>query len=148
LLAARKARQSSAYSAALGYVIAGTELLPQDRWAQCHDPAFGLELQWSECEFLTGALDAAEIRLAALGTRACDATEGAAVTRLRGTISENLGRHQGSIDVCLEYLSQHGIVLPAVPTEDDVQREFAQLGRQLGSRSVEELLDLPRMSDA
>ncbi|MDB6010865.1 MAG: domain S-box protein [Gammaproteobacteria bacterium] len=147
LLAGKRALESSASSAALSYAIAGSDLLSEDRWEQCHDLAFALEFHRGECEFLTGALAEGEARLAALAARARDPILGAEVARLRETIHETLGRVDRSVEVCLEYLGQHGIALRPTPTEGDVQEEYTCLWRQLGTRTVEELVDLPVMAD-
>jgi PAS domain S-box-containing protein len=147
LLAGKQALQSSAYSAALSYALAGNELLPEDRWTQCRELAFALEFHWGECELLTGAQEAAEARLAALAARACSAADGAAVACLREKIYETLGHNERSVEVCLEYLGRHGIVLCPAPTEDDVEQEYGRLWGQLGTRTVEELLELPTMAD-
>ena len=147
LLAGEQALRSSAYSAALGYANAGHELLAEDCWTQAPDLAFALEFHRGECEFLTGALERAETRLAALAARASNPTHGAAVACLRGTIYETLGRVDRSMEVCLEYLAHHGVALPPVPTETDVQEEYARLWQQIGTRTVEELVRLPLMTD-
>ena len=147
LLAGKRALESSACAAALNYAIAGNDLLSEDRWEHCPDLAFALEFHRGECEFLTGALAEGETRLAALAARTSDPTLGAEVARLRETIHETLGRVDRSVQVCLEYLSQHGIVLRPTPTEADVQEEYTCLWRQLGTRTVEELVDLPVMVD-
>ena len=147
LLAGKRALESSACSAALSYAVAGSDLLFEDRWEQCPDLAFALEFHRGECEFLTGALQEGEARLAALAARARDPTLGAEVACLRETIHETLGRVDRSVEVCLEYLRQHGIALRPTPTEGDVQEEYTCLWRQLGTRTIEELVDLPVMAD-
>jgi len=63
LLAAKRAKESTAYASALEYLKAGAALLPEDSWQRRHDLVFQLELNRAECEFLTGDLAAAERRL-------------------------------------------------------------------------------------
>src|SRR5262249_44581499 len=75
LIAGNRAKASTAYAAALGYLSAGDELLPDDRWHRCHELAFALELNRAECEFLTRDLGAAEKRLAELSTSATGPVE-------------------------------------------------------------------------
>src|SRR5207302_652181 len=67
----------------LTYLVAGAELLPEDRWERRHDLAFALELHRAECEYVTGQLVPAEARLAELATRAATLVERAAVASLR-----------------------------------------------------------------
>src|SRR5438094_2189252 len=63
LLAGKRAKASTAYVSALKYLFAGTALLPGGSWGRRHELIFALELHRAECEFLTGALGAAEGRL-------------------------------------------------------------------------------------
>src|SRR6185436_10486275 len=70
LIAGKRAQASTAYASALNYLIAGATLLPVDAWERRHELAFALELNRAECEFLTGALEAAEERLNVLASRA------------------------------------------------------------------------------
>ena len=70
LIAGKRAKASTAYASALTYLTAGAALLPEDCWERRHELTFALELHRAECEFLTGALAAAEERLTALSTRA------------------------------------------------------------------------------
>src|SRR6202007_535455 len=75
LLAGKRAKASTAYAAALKYLIAGVALLPGDSWERRHELIFELEMHRAECEFVTGALAEAEQRLAALSTRAANTVE-------------------------------------------------------------------------
>ena len=70
LAAGMRAKASSAYVSALTYFAAGAALLPEDAWERRQELAFELELHPADCEVCTGALQAAEERLAALATRA------------------------------------------------------------------------------
>ena len=67
LLAGRRARQSAAYSSALTYLAAGRALLPDGCLERCGALAFELEFHRAECEFVTGALAAADERLRIFG---------------------------------------------------------------------------------
>src|SRR3989442_2177220 len=69
LVAGTRAKNSTAYASALTYLLAGAALLAEDGWERQHALAFSLEFHRAECEFLTGALAAAEERLTALSTR-------------------------------------------------------------------------------
>ena len=83
LMAAKRAKASTAYASALKYLTAGAALLPEDSWDRLHELAFWIELNRAECEFLTGELVAAEERLARLAARAANTVEQATVACLR-----------------------------------------------------------------
>jgi predicted ATPase len=81
LIAGRRAKLSTAYNSALTYLAAGLALLPKDCWERCGALTFALEFHRAECEFLTGALAAAEERLSMLSSRAARLVDLAAVTQ-------------------------------------------------------------------
>jgi hypothetical protein len=58
-----------------------------------------------------------------------------------------LGWTYRTIEVCLDYLRHVGIEWSAHPTKKEVQQEYESLWNQIGSRSVEDLVDLPLMID-
>ena len=147
LIAGKRAKASTAYASALAYFTAGAAFLPEDSWKRRHDLAFALELGWAECEFLTGALAQAEQRLANLARRALRVPDLAAVARLREDLFMTLGRIDRAVDVCLDYLRHVGIAWTAHPTKEEVRQEYERIWRQIGNRSIEELLDLPAMTD-
>ena len=147
LIAGRRAKASTAYAAALTYLVAGTAMLGEDCWERRYDLAFPLELARAECEFLTGALPEAEARLTDLAHRVASLPDLATVTRLRAELCTTLGRFDGVVEVALDYLRRVGIVWPAHPTREEVRHEYERIWRQLGDRPIEALLDLPRMTD-
>ena len=147
LIAGQRAKASTAYASALNYLVAGAALLPEDCWERRHELAFALELNRAECEFLTGALAEAEQRLAALSTRAANTVERATVACLRVDLYMTLDQSGRAIAVGLDYLRHLGIDWSPHPTEEEARREYERIWSQLGSRTIEELIELPLMSD-
>jgi predicted ATPase len=148
LLAGKRAKAATAYASALIYLAAGAALLGEDSWERRQELTFELELQRAECEFLTGVRAKAEQRLAALSARAVTTVERASVTCLQVDLYTALDQGSRAIVVGLDYLRDLGIDWPPHPTEDEVRREYARIWSQLGSRAIEELIDLPLMSNA
>jgi PAS domain S-box-containing protein len=147
LVAGQRAKATTAYAAALTYLTAGTTLLPEDSWERQHELTFALELLRAECEFLTGALAEAEQRLAALSTRAANTVERATVACLRVDLYTTLDQSSRAIAVGLDYLRHLGIDWSPHPTEEEARREYKRIWSQLGSRTIEALIELPLMSD-
>ena len=58
-----------------------------------------------------------------------------------------LDQSSRAIDVGLDYLRHLGIDWSPHPTEEEARREYERIWSQLGNRSIEELFDLPLMSD-
>jgi PAS domain S-box-containing protein len=147
LTAGKRAKASTAYSAALAYLSAGAALLEVDRWQRQHELAFALEIDRAECEFLTGALAAAEQRLAALSEHAADTVEQAAVACLRVDLYMTQAQTGRAVDAALEFLRHLGIDWPAHPSDETVQREYDGIWAALGGSAIEGLVDLPLMRD-
>jgi len=147
LIAGKRARASTAYKSALRYLIAGTALLADADWARRHDLAFALELHRAECEFLTGELPAAEKRATMLASRAANTVERAAVECLRIDLYTVLDQIDRVVAAGLDYLRHLGIEWSPHPTDEDARREYQRIWSQLGSRTIEDLIELPLMSD-
>ena len=147
LMAGERAKVSTAYASALGYLAAGRALLPEDCWEQRYRLTLALELQRAECEFLTGDFAAAEERLSTLSARVLNVVDRAAVTRLRAELYTTLDQTDRAVEACLEYLRHVQVEWSAHPTKQDVEREYTKLWRQLGARPIEQLVDLPPMTD-
>jgi PAS domain S-box-containing protein len=147
LVAGKRAKASTAYASALTYLDLGATLLAEEGWERRRDLIFALELDRAECEFLTGRLSVAEERLAALSNRATTTVEQAIVACLRMDVYTTLDQSGRAVAVCTDYLRHVGIDWSAHPTEEDVRREYDRIWSLLGSRTIEDLIDLPLMDD-
>jgi PAS domain S-box-containing protein len=147
LIAGQRAKHSTAYKSALSYLIAGRSIMREDCWQQQATLTFGLEFHRAECEFLTGALVDAEARLSILSARVTRPVDVAAVTHLREELFTTLGRSDRAIEVCLDYLRHVGVHWSTQPTTEEIQQEYEQLWRQISNRAIEDLIDLPMMTD-
>jgi PAS domain S-box-containing protein len=147
LAAGKRAKTSTAYASALQYFIAGEVPLTKECWERRHDLIFQLESNRAECEFLTGEPNIAAGRLEMLRSRTADTLELAMATCLGIDVYMTLGQIDRAVAICLDYLRRLGIDWPLHPTEEQVRSEYKRVWLQLGSRSVEELVDFPLMSD-
>jgi PAS domain S-box-containing protein len=148
LIAAKRAKAATAYASALKYLVTGGALLGEDCWESKYELVFPLELDRAECEFLTGELPIAEQRLRELSSRATNAVHQAAVASLRVDLYTTLNRSDLAVDVCLEYLRFLGVEWSPHPTEEEGRAEYERIWSLIGSREIEELIELPLMSDA
>ncbi|MFM0062434.1 PAS domain S-box protein [Paraburkholderia aspalathi] len=147
LIAGKRAKASSAYASALTYLHTGAALLREDAWERQQALAFELELHRADCELWMGALPAVDERLAALATRAADTVQRAAVASRRLDLYTMLAASERAVAVGLDYLQQVGIDWVAHPTQQEAHREYERIWSQLGSRPLEDLIDLPLMED-
>jgi PAS domain S-box-containing protein len=147
LVAARRAKISTAYVSALSYLAIGRALLSEQAWEDRYELVFSIEYLMAECELLTADTMAAEKRLSMLVRLAKSEHEVAVVTRLRLTLYTTLDQSDRAVEVCLEYLRRSGTDWSPHPTSDEVRREFDRIWFQVGSRQIEELIDLPLMTN-
>jgi PAS domain S-box-containing protein len=147
LIAGKRAKASAAYASALNYLIAGKALLGEDCWERRREPIFALELNRAECEFLTGEMVVAAERLTMLSGRAADTVELATVACLHIEVYTTLDQAERAVAVCLDYLRRLGVEWSPHPTDEEVRSEYERIWSQLDGRAIEELVDLPLMSD-
>jgi predicted ATPase/signal transduction histidine kinase/GAF domain-containing protein len=143
LTAGKRAKASTAYATALAHFTAGRAFLAPESWVQQYAMTFELEIRSAECEFLTGALAAADERLSALAKRAANVMDRAAVARLRVALYTTLNRSDRAIDVGLQYMRHVGLDWSPHPTDAEVRQEYERMQRLLARQPFEQLVDLP-----
>jgi transcriptional regulator with GAF, ATPase, and Fis domain len=147
LIAGRRAKISTAYASALKYLHAGRGLLTDEIWNHHYDLVFSMEHLLAECELLTADMAAAENRLSMLAERAKTAHDIALVTRSRLTLYTALDHSDRAVEVFIEYLRGRGVDWSPHPTGEEVSREYDRLWSLVGTRQIEELVDLPLITN-
>lgn len=146
-IAGRRAKLSTAYDSALKYLRAGRALLTEQTWEHNYALMFSIEYLMAECELLTADKDAAENRLSLLAQQANNRHDFCVATRLRLTLYTTLDRCDLAVDVFLEWLRRDGTVWSNHPSQDDARREYDRIWSLLGERRIEDLIDLPLITD-
>jgi PAS domain S-box-containing protein len=147
LIAGRRAKLSTAYDSALKYLAAGSALLTEETWQSNYELMFGMQYMMAECELLTANKAGAEARMVSLAQRAGNRHDFCIATRLRLTLYMTLDRCDLCIDVFLDWLRREGTEWATRPTRDDVMVEFNRIWSLLGDRQIEDLIDLPVITD-
>ena len=149
LAAARKAKTSAAYEAALRYLRAGIDSCSETWWTSDYALAFAFHFERAECLYLAGKFDAAERALAELLSRAESKLDQAAVHELRVTFFENRSRYVEAIASGRDGLSLFGVALPDhdAAVGDALEEELASIEQLLGDGSIASLVDLPHMEN-
>ena len=148
LTAGRRARLSTAFESALKYLNAGRGLLAETTWERNYQLIFSIEYLIAECELLTGDMPGAEIRLEHLVQRARCRHDRIAATRLRIALYTAWDKSDHGLGMFLEWLGDEGIVWALHPSHDDAMREYERTRMLLGGRQIEDLLDLPLITDS
>jgi PAS domain S-box-containing protein len=147
LAAGKRAKASSAYASALNYFATGATLLEEGCWERRYELIFALEQHRAQCEFLTGEMPAAEQRLTVLAARAGNTLDRATVASLRVELHLTTDRTSHAVDIGLDYLRGLGINWSLHPTDEDVRPEYERMWSRLGDRTVEDIIDMPFLSD-
>ncbi|HMF61384.1 MAG TPA: PAS domain S-box protein, partial [Vicinamibacterales bacterium] len=145
--AGRKAKASAAYASACVYLTAGMALLDDSDWGSQYELMFSLWLERAECAFLTGDFDQAERLIAELLQHGTSKIDLAAAYHLKILLHVVKSENPQAVASALTCLRLFGIDLPAHPSWDEVQAEYEAFWRNLDGRPIEDLIDLPLMTD-
>ena len=108
-------------------------------------------MPWSwlraHCEFASGTIAEAEKRLRSLSIRAVTTGERVAVACLQVDLYQGIDRSDEAVAVGLRALRHLGVDFPERPTEADARRAYDGIWTRLGARAIEDLINLPLMSD-
>ncbi|WP_109477274.1 ATP-binding sensor histidine kinase [Paraburkholderia sp. C35] len=148
LIAARRARMSTTYGSAIGYLKAGRELLTDETWSRNDGVIFAIESLLAECDVQKADLASAEARLSMLAGRARSTRDIALITRLRLTLYNLLDRSHSGVDVFIGYLRRRGEQWSPHPSGDEVSAEFNRIWALVNARRIENLVDLPLVDNA
>jgi predicted ATPase/signal transduction histidine kinase/DNA-binding response OmpR family regulator/GAF domain-containing protein len=143
----RKAKASAAFASAHKYFATGIALLDERDWESQHELTFSLSLERAECELLSGNLEKAEQLIAELLERTVSNVEFADASCVKINLHVLTGEYPLAIDSALACLRLFGIDLPAHPTLEQVKAEYETVWQTLGMRPIENLIDMPLMSD-
>ena len=147
LRAGRKAKASAAYASACVYLTAGIALLDDSDWGSQYELMFSLWLERAECAFLTGDFDQAERLIAELLQRGTSKVNLAAAYHLKVLLHVVKSENPQAVASALSCLRLFGIDLPEHPSWEQVQAEYEAVWRNLDGRAIEDLIDLPLMTD-
>ncbi|WP_334190074.1 AAA family ATPase [Noviherbaspirillum sp.] len=147
LRAARKAKSSAAYASACRYLAAGMAMLDESDWESRHRLAFDLFLESASCEYLISNFDTVKQLIAVILRKSTSKTERAAAYHLKVLVHAMLSEYSQAIDSAIECLQLFDINIPSHPTSEQVRQECEAVWRDLDSQQIEQLIDLPRLTD-
>jgi PAS domain S-box-containing protein len=147
LRAGRKAKASAAFASACVYLAAGMALLDERDWGSQYELMFRLRFERAECEFLTGNFDTAEQLIGELLQRGASKVDQAAAYHLKVLLHTVKSENAQAVASALTCLRLFSIDIPAHPTWEQVQAEYETVWQTLDGRPIENLIDLPLMTD-
>jgi PAS domain S-box-containing protein len=147
LRAGRKAKASAAHASARVYLAAGVALLDEEDWSGRYEMTFSLWLERAECEFLTSNFETAEQLIEELLRRGATKIDKASASHLKVQLHVVKSDNPQAVASALACLRLFDIDIPAHPTWEQVQTEYEAVWRNLEGRQIEDLIDLPPMTD-
>ena len=148
LLAGQKAISSTAYQEALKYLTTGRQLLGSDSWKTEYNLSLGLYEALAEVTYLTGDFQASEDFVQVVLAQAKTLLEKIKVYEIKIQAYGAQGKAIEAVDMALNVLKQLGIEFPENPSQSDVEMAMAQTTLNLAGREIEQLADLPEMTEA
>ncbi|MDY6833816.1 MAG: AAA family ATPase [Chloroflexota bacterium] len=147
LFAGRKAKASTAYDSAMKYLDCAALLLPKHPWESAYERTFSVMKEMAECKYLVRDFDGAEVLFDEILEKAHTRLEKAEVLGLRIVLYTNQTKYVEAIAVGRLALKQLGVRLPASPNMLIVMQELVKSKVRLFGKKVEDLKDLPELTD-
>ncbi|MFG3818707.1 ATP-binding protein [Limnothrix redekei LRLZ20PSL1] len=150
ILAGRKAKNSIAYDAALGYLKISISLLPPNVWSSQYNLALDLYSLAGETAYLSGDFILMERWLSVLLNQTTSVLDqiDAYQTKIQAYTAQT--KQQEVVNLALQVLEKLGINCPEKPSPEAVDQSFTELQTKifrLVNNSIETLSQLSRMTD-
>jgi PAS domain S-box-containing protein len=147
LIAGGKALASTAYAAANIYLQTGIELLRANCWQSQYELTLNLYVAAAEAAYLNADLDGMEETAALVLQEAQTILDKVKIYQIQIAAQTAQSKVLQTIAVARDALLQLGIELPAEPDEAKMDTALQALAAQLQGRKIEELVDLPVMTN-
>ncbi|MBF2063561.1 MAG: GAF domain-containing protein [Calothrix sp. C42_A2020_038] len=148
LTAGRKALVSTAYTTALKYLNTGIELLTNDSWERRYNLSLNLFETATEAAYLAGEFEQMEKFVEVVLKQTQTLLEQVKVYEFKIKALGAQNKTLEAFNTALAFLKLLGVEFPEHPTERDLELAMAETASNLKGRSIEELINLPQMTDA
>ena len=147
LLAGRKAKDATAYEAALKYFTLGRSLLSPDCWTTQYELMLGLHINATEAAYLSKDFDQMEQLAEIVLQQAQTLLDGLKIYEIKIQAYQDQGNLSAGVATALSFLASLKVHLPLQPTHWNVWHKKKQMQWALIRKPVHRLLDLPTMQD-
>jgi predicted ATPase/signal transduction histidine kinase len=147
LIASQKARAATAYQAAENYATAGLTLLGETAWHRHYEMTLALHELAAEVAWLCGEFEQMDRWIAATINQAKTSLDQTHVYQVKIQSLNSRNQFLEALNTGKFVLELLGVNLPETPTNEDIQQTRDEINTLIGDRSIESLLDLPKMSD-
>jgi PAS domain S-box-containing protein len=147
LIAGRKAKASTAYSAAKNYLNIGLEFLPADGWQNQYNLALELHENSAEVAYLSGDFDSLEFLTEIVLENALTLLDKIKVYQVKIQACKSQNQFNQALSLGLQILDLLDIKLPEHPDLQEIPQAFEKTQLALNGKRIENLIDLPQMLD-
>jgi predicted ATPase/signal transduction histidine kinase len=148
LIAGKKAKASTAYEPALRYLETGLGLLASDSWQNQYELTLEIHIETVEAQFLNTQFEQAEKLSAFILESATTLLDRVKVYELNIQSYIAKQQYKEAIDTALLVLAKLGVDLPSKPDKQRIEEEQRTLKLLLGDKQIEDLANLPVMTDS
>ncbi|MEH1799840.1 MAG: AAA family ATPase [Nostoc sp.] len=147
LAAGGKAKNSTAYAAARAYLQTGIELLTVNCWQDQYELTLSFYVAAAEAAYLNADFDGMEQIAVQVLQSAQTILDKVKIYEIQIAAQTAQSRLLEAIAVGRDALKQLGVELPLEPNNAEIGKALQVLASQLASKRIEELADLPAMTD-
>ncbi len=148
LLACRKARNATAYQAGIEYANIGLALLGENAWQRQYETTLALHELGAELASLCGDLNMMDEFIETVIEQAHSFLEKVNVYLIRIFSHASQNKLAEVLKIGQTLLQKLDIILPALPTQNDIQQAIQEIDILIEGRKIEEFIHLPLMTDA
>lgn len=147
LLAGKRAKTSAAYDSALNYFKAGITLLNKDSWNVHYKLTYNLNIELSQCEYLSSNLEKSEELFKIILANAKTGLEKSEVNSLKMMLESSTGNYDKAIIVGIKSLKYLGVHLPQNPSKLDLIKQILLSKLIFRNKNIDDLLKLPESNN-
>lgn len=147
LIAGQKAKLGTAYEIAMRYLTVGLNLLTPSDWQQSYELTLALHQEAAEVAFLNGDFQQMHRLSELILDHAKTSLDQVKAYELKIKACEVQRKLVEAVRLGLQALKILGITLTESPTASDIQSAIAETMGHLAGREVDDLLNLPFMTD-
>ncbi|WP_041565531.1 ATP-binding sensor histidine kinase [Nostoc punctiforme] len=147
LNAGRKAKEATAYGAAIHYLKSGIQLLTINSWKIAYELTRSLYEEAAEATFLNNEFEQMESLIQVVMEETTTLLDRVKVYEVELQADQVRNQSFKAIATGRELLAQLGVTLPESVTRPDIQQYVVNTLSTLAARSIEGLVDLPLMDD-
>ncbi|MCL1473834.1 trifunctional serine/threonine-protein kinase/ATP-binding protein/sensor histidine kinase [Argonema antarcticum] len=148
LIAAQKAKAATAYESALKYFNIGLILLPDNSWENDYDLTLNLHVKAAEAAYLNTDFEQIDKLTQLVLQKARNLLDKVKIyeVKILSYVAQN--NMMSAIQTGRQILQMLGVTFPENPTFADIQLALQETALTLKDKRIEELIDLPQMTDA